>query len=169
MQERNRPLDGIDAAPATTAEIVERMTSRLANSLVIAAGILGLGIYWSGDSVEAPNYQAVAMPDGRLVRLNTESGSVVSCDAARCTIIQLANNDLEQLSDEERAALQAVQERLGIPAGPQQPGAQQPGTQQALPAPAQTPAGPQNQAASPAQPQAQPPAPAAPAAQQPQR
>ncbi len=166
MQERNKPVDAVDAAPATTAELVERMTSRLANSLVIAAGILGLGIYWSGDSVEAPNYQAVAMPDGRLVRLNTESGSVVSCDAARCTIIQLANQDLEQLSDEERQALQAVQERLGIPAAQQQ----QTGTQPALPPPAPTTGAAQPQTAPQPQSQGQPAAPAAPSAPaQPQR
>lgn len=131
------------------AELIERMTSRVVNSLVIAAGVIAVGLYAGGGSgdVEAPDYQVVATSDGRAVRLNTETGSIVSCDSARCTLVLMRSDDLERLSEEERDAIEA--------------------RERALPAPA---AAPQN-ATAPAAPQAQPPAPAPQPAQpaQPQR
>ena len=133
-----------------TAELVERMTSRIVNSLVIAAGMIALGLYaGSSGDVEAPDYQIVPASDGRVVRLNTETGSIVSCDAARCTLVLMRSDDLERLSDEEREAIEARERALPPPAAaPQtapapaaapQPAAQTP---QAAPAPAQ-PAQPQ--------------------------
>lgn len=126
MQEQERP--------ASTAEVAERMTSRIVNSLVIAAGILALGIYWSGDDVEAPTYQAVSTPDGRVVRVNTETGSVVSCDAARCTLIFLQGDDLDRV----RAAGEAEGARVG-PAAPADPALPQPGAAPPAPAAPQAP------------------------------
>lgn len=134
-----------DMREPTRSEVAERMTTRISNSLVIAAAVLAFGIYGgSGDTrVEAPNYQTVATPDGRVVRVNTENGSIVSCDAARCTLIHLSGDDLDRAEAERRA--------LSPPA----------------PAPATSPT---NEAAPPALPAPQPGAaqPAPPAAQ-PQR
>lgn len=106
---------------STTADVAERMTSRISNSLVIAAGILGLGIYWSGDEIETPTYQAVATPDGRVVRVNMESGSIVSCDAVRCTLVYLDGERLERPSEAAKA------EAAGLrPPAPAQPALPQP-------------------------------------------
>jgi hypothetical protein len=147
VQEHKQAEGGLPA-PATTAEVVERMTTRLANSLVIAAGLLALGIYWSGDEVETQTYQAVAMPDGRLIRVNTESGSIVSCDATRCRSVWLHGDDLDRVGQEVGDRVrEAIEGRA-----PQDPGARP-----ALPAPAGAPAAGQ----APQQPQAAP-APAAP-------
>lgn len=96
------------------AGLIERMTSRVVNSLVIAAGLVALGLYASGGGgdVEAPDYQIVAASDGRVVRLNTETGSIVSCTAVRCTLVLMRSNDLERVSDEERDAIQARERAL---------------------------------------------------------
>ncbi|HEY0012825.1 MAG TPA: hypothetical protein VGB79_08235 [Allosphingosinicella sp.] len=156
MQDQNQPGHGAAGAatPATTAEIVERMTSRLANSLVIAAGILALGIYWSGDHVEAQTYQAVATPDGRVIRVNTESGSIVSCDATRCGLVWLQGDDLDRVGEE-------VGERVREAMEGREPGAQDPAAkggqapQQALPAPSGQVPQQSQPAPAPAQPQPQ--------------
>ncbi|HZF93940.1 MAG TPA: hypothetical protein VEZ20_03610 [Allosphingosinicella sp.] len=163
MQEHKQADDGLPgaAAPATTAEIVERMTTRVANSLVIAAGLLALGIYWSGDEVETQTYQAVATPDGRVIRVNTHSGSVVSCDATRCRSVWLHGDELDRVSEE-------VGERVREAIEGREPGPQGPGARPALPAPAGAPAAgqppqqpqsapaPALAPATPAQPQAAP-------------
>ncbi len=137
---------GDDIRDASVAAAVERMTSRVVNSMVIAAGILALGIYWSGDDYEAPTYQVVATPDGRVIRVNTESGSVVSCDATRCTLVHLQGDELPRLREE----------------GATSPAAQQPAAQQpALPAPAAAP--PAGSAPQPQSAPQEPPDPQAPA------
>jgi hypothetical protein len=119
--------------PPTTAEIAERMTSRLANSLVIAAGIIALGLYAGGGDGAAPRYQAVATPDGRVVRVNTKNGSVVSCDAARCLIIHRhGRDDLDHISDQP-----ALPKAVAPPAAPAAP--------QPVPAPPAQPAAPTGQ------------------------
>ena len=136
MDEPNRP--------PTTAEIAERMTSRIVNSLVIAAGIVGLGLYASGSGdVEAVDYQIVATSDGRVVRLNTETGSIVSCGIARCTLILMRSDDLERLSEVEREAIEAGERALPPPAAAPQNGAAPAAPQATQPPPAPQPAQPQ--------------------------
>lgn len=131
------------AEESSTAEIVERMTSRVANSLVIAAGVIAIGIYAAGGVSQPARYQAVSTPDGRVVRVNTESGSIVSCDASRCTLIQLRSDDLNRRDEEEQERRSEQQPALPSPAaapaasGPASSPA--PATQQA-PAPQQAPA-----------------------------
>ena len=125
-------------------ELVERMTSRIVNSLVIAAGLVALGLYAGGDGdVEAPDYQVVATADGRVVRLNTATGSIVSCDTARCTLVLLRSDDLERLSEDEREAIEARGRALPPPAAA-------PANEAAPAAPKAAPAAPAPQ---PAQPQ----------------
>jgi hypothetical protein len=128
------------------AEVIERMTSKIVNSLVIAAGVIAIGLYASGSGdVEAVDYQIVATTDGRVVRLNTETGSIVSCDIARCTLIMMRSSDLERLSEEEREALEARERALRPPAAAPQNGAAPAAPQTPQPAPAP-------EAAQPAQP-----------------
>lgn len=124
----------------------ERMTSRIVNSLVIAAGMIALGLYAGGSGdVEAPDYQIVAASDGRVVRLNTDTGSIVSCDAVRCTLVLMRSDDLRRVSDDDRQKSQASQPALPPPAA-----APQNGAASATPAPTTPPAAPSPQ---PVQPQ----------------
>ena len=144
----------IDSKDPPTSELIERMTSRIVNSLVIAAGVLAVGLYAGGGAsdVEAPDYQIVPMSDGRVARLNTETGSIVTCDAARCTLILLRSSDLERLSEEERLEIE-TREALPPPAAASQNGTVAPPA--AAPAPEAPKAAPAAQPAQqqPAQPQ----------------
>lgn len=146
-----------DPQTMSNAAVAERMTSRISNSLVIAAGLVALGLYASGDeAAEAPTYQAVPMPDGRVVRLNTESGSVVSCDSNRCAIIFLQGDRLRRIDgreggeegdgdgDGDAPAQPAAPQQPTLPAPPASPppgaAVQPPGpgpTPQSAPGPAQ--------------------------------
>jgi hypothetical protein len=131
MDDTREPLGGL----------IERMTSRIVNSLVIAAGLIALGIYASGPGdIEAPDYQIVAASDGRVVRLNTETGSIVSCTSTRCTLVLMRSNDLERVSADEREEDQARQPALPPPAAAPQNGAAPAATQPSQPAPAAQPA-----------------------------
>ena len=129
MDDAREPLGGL----------IERMTSRVVNSLVIAAGLIALGLYASGSGdVEAPDYQIVAASDGRVVRLNTETGSIVSCDAARCTLVLMRSDGLERLTDEEREALRVRERALPPPqSGAPPPATAPPQRSEPAPAPAQ--------------------------------
>lgn len=134
MDDTREPLGGL----------IERMTSRIVNSMVIAAGLVALGLYASGGGdvdVAAPDYQIVATTDGRVVRLNTDTGSIVSCTSVRCTLVLMRSNDLGRVSDEERGRAEqqralpqpaSPQQIQGAPAAPAAPPASQP-----APAPAQ--------------------------------
>ncbi|HEX9931286.1 MAG TPA: hypothetical protein VGB08_00405, partial [Allosphingosinicella sp.] len=122
--------DDLRDPPAT--ELIERMTSRVVNSLVIAAGVIAVGLYAGGGDgthVEAPDYQIVSTPDGRVVRLNVETGSIVSCDAARCRLIQMQSDGLEREFEEREEQGQAPQQALPPPAAAPQ-GAVAPGVPQ---------------------------------------
>ena len=94
-------------------EAIERMTTRVANSLVIAAAIIGLAIY---SRPGPPRYEAVATPDGRVVRVNTRNGSIVSCDAAQCLIVHRHGDNLARV--ERRPALPTQAPPLAAPAQP---------------------------------------------------
>jgi len=82
-----------DRPTETQPDAVERMTNKIVNGLVIAAAILALAIY---SRPGPPKYQAVAAGDGRVVRVNTANGSVVSCDASRCLLVYRGGHDLER-------------------------------------------------------------------------
>jgi hypothetical protein len=75
------------------AETIERLTGRIMNGIIIAAAIIGLSI-WSRPG--PPRYQAVATSDGRVVRVNTSNGSIVSCDAARCALVYRSGRHLDR-------------------------------------------------------------------------
>jgi hypothetical protein len=74
-------------------DAIERMTGKIVNALVIAAAILALAIYARPGP---PKYQAVATGDGRVVRVNTSNGTIVSCDASRCLLVHSGGHSLDR-------------------------------------------------------------------------
>ena len=113
---------------ATVMALINETVRKLVTAIVVAGGLIGVGAYFSGGvEVEAPRYQVTVMPDGRIVRLNTESGTVLVCQGERCGIVVQRGQDLED-APPPPAALPKEEARP------------------ALSAPAQTPA-PDNQAA----------------------
>lgn len=99
------------------ADAIEMSVRRIVLALVLGGGLIGLGAYFSGDRVEAPNYQVTTTSDGRIVRLNTDSGSIVVCQDNRCWVMQRGSSDLE---DEPPADLPKQEARPALPAPPAQ-------------------------------------------------
>jgi hypothetical protein len=87
------------ARPGTRGDILEavdQLSRRLSGALVIAGGLIALGIYSaSGGGDEAPTYQAIAA-DGEVFRLNTESGTLIACNGSRCMRVLERGQDLAE-------------------------------------------------------------------------
>jgi hypothetical protein len=74
------------------AELVEMVLRKVVTAIVIAGGLIAFGLY--SQDVEAPDYQVAASADGRVYRVNTESGSIVACENNVCALIQSGSEDL---------------------------------------------------------------------------
>lgn len=110
-------------------ELIDQSVRRIVTALVIAGGLIGLGAYaGGGSSVEAPDYQITSAADGRVYRLNTDSGSIVACENNQCWLMQRGSRGLD---DEAPPPTET-------PAPPAEPALTQPQGQ--LPAPSQAPA-----------------------------
>jgi hypothetical protein len=88
-----------EPAPATLAlgDLIDGAARRIITAIVIAGGLIGLAI-WSQEGGEAPRYQVTAA-DGRIIRINTESGTVIACDTerpgGRCAIVLQRGQSLD--------------------------------------------------------------------------
>ena len=114
-------------------DLIEGAVRKLVTGIVIAGGLIGLGL-WSSRPSSPGHYQVIAA-DGRIYRLNMQSGTVIGCEGNRCAIILEHGQDLD--------------DSLGPPPAPKQIA---PPPSAPAPAPAPTPVG--------APPPAAPPAPA---------
>jgi hypothetical protein len=138
MSDRRYRMDAEDKPEAASplAELVDTTVRRISTSLVIAGGLIALGLWGGGNTtrIEAPNYGITTSPDGQAVyRINTETGSIVACRADQCWLMQRGSEDLE---DEPPTPPPAPQ--LPAPStAPAQPPATAPAT---APAPAPAPA-----------------------------
>lgn len=83
------------AEPIDMMGALDMLGRRIGGALVLAGALIGVGIYWSGDTMEAPDYQAFAA-DGEVFRLNLDSGSIIACNAERCTQILRPGQDLAE-------------------------------------------------------------------------
>ena len=106
-------------------ELIESVSRKLVTAIVIAGGLIGLGAWSSRPSSGSAHYQLVAT-EGRIYRLNTESGWVIGCEGTRCGIVLRSGRGLE---DEVPPPPQAPRQ-LAPPAP----------APAAVPAPAQVPA-----------------------------
>lgn len=77
---------------ASLAELAERLSSRFTTALVLAAAILGLAIY---SRPAPPRYEAV-VGDGKVVRIDTRSGTIIACDAGGCATVLRKGQRLER-------------------------------------------------------------------------
>ena len=82
-----------EAGPASLAEMVEMSVRRVMTSILIAGGLIAIAVYMQ-EGGEAPRYQVTAA-DGRIIRVNTESGTVIACQERSCAIVLERGQDLE--------------------------------------------------------------------------
>lgn len=113
-----RPGRAERAAPkeeATLADLINDSVRKVVTAIVVAGALIGAGVYLGGDEVEAPRYQVTTTPDGRIIRLRTDNGTLVVCDGAgRCGILQRRSEDLED--DPPPSALPKEEARPALPA-----------------------------------------------------
>ncbi len=135
---RPEPRDAGEAQ--TVGALISESVRKLVSAIVIAGGLVGVGAYFSGDRNEAPRYQVTSTPDGRIVRVNTDSGTVIVCDGSHCGIILQRGQDLDD-APPARVEPPKQEARPALPA-PAQPtsGNQGAAAPAATPAPAPAPA-----------------------------
>ena len=111
---------------ATVADLINDSVRKVVTAIVVAGALIGAGVYLGGDEIEAPKYQVTTTPDGRIIRVNTESGTVIACEGERCGIVVERGQDLDD----------APPARVAPPGGEARP---------ALPAPSAAPTPAQSQ------------------------
>jgi hypothetical protein len=98
---------------ASLAELVERLSGRFTTALVLAAAILGLAIY---SRPSPPRYEAV-VGDGKVVRIDRRSGTIIACDADGCATVLRKGQRLER-NRNRQPALKAPAAPAPVPAAP---------------------------------------------------
>ena len=73
----------VPEAPMTFDEIVDRAGRRIATALMVAGGLIGLGIYWQPGP---PRYQVVASGN-QILRIDTRKGTVIACQNGQCATV----------------------------------------------------------------------------------
>jgi hypothetical protein len=119
--QRNRSAPEPERRDAES-ELIEAALRKIITAIVIAGALIALAI-WARPS---PHYQ-VAVGDGRIVRIDTRTGTVIACEGETCAIVLQRGHHLER-------HLPAL-----LPAPAAQPAPAAPGAQ-AVPAPAPAPA-----------------------------
>jgi hypothetical protein len=122
--QRNRSAPEPERRDAES-ELIEAALRKIITAIVIAGALIALAI-WARPS---PHYQ-VAVGDGRIVRINTQSGTVIACEGETCAIVLQHGKHLER---------HLPAPALPAPAPAPAPAAAAP---QAAPAPALAPAAP---------------------------
>jgi hypothetical protein len=81
--------------PVDMLGALDMLGRRIGGALVLGGALIGIGLYWGGDTTEAPDYQGFAA-DGEVFRLNLDSGSIIACNSERCTQILRPGEDLAE-------------------------------------------------------------------------
>lgn len=122
-----------DRAPVDMLGALDMLGRRIGGALVLGGALIGIGLYWGGDSGDqAQRYQAFAA-DGEVFRVNTDSGTIIACNSTRCTKILESG---QELADEQGNTL------FRVPPAPSAPAAQLPApaaSQRTAPVPAAEP------------------------------
>jgi len=89
MNERDIPM-ARELEP-TVGDLVEGAVRKLVTGIVIAGGLIAVGLY---SQAGPARYQVIAA-DGRVYRINTQSGTVIGCEGDRCAIVLRRGQELE--------------------------------------------------------------------------
>ena len=111
MSDLRREREAKRAEPSL-AELVETGIRRIITSIVIAGGLIGLAIWSQGDP---PRYQVTAA-DGRIIRVNTQSGTVIACEGRTCAVVLERGQDLADKLPERALPAPATQNPAALPA-----------------------------------------------------
>lgn len=93
MSERDRPT-ARELEPSV-GELIESAVRKIVTGIVIAGGLIAVGLY---SQAGPARYQVIAA-DGRVFRINTQSGTVIGCEGERCAIVLRRGQELEDNLD----------------------------------------------------------------------
>ncbi|MEA3012870.1 MAG: hypothetical protein QOD42_1415 [Sphingomonadales bacterium] len=106
-------FDEPEPAPSL-ADIADGVVRKLVTAIVIAGGLIALAIYFRPSP---PRYQA-AVGDGRVVRVDTRSGSVIACEGGRCYRILRRGQELDDPPPAKALPAPAARPAQPVPAPP---------------------------------------------------
>lgn len=98
-------------------EVAEKVAGRLTTAAVLASAIIALAIY---ARPAPPRYEAV-VGDGKIVRIDTRSGTVISCEAGSCFSVLRKGQQLARNPNRRPALKAAEPDALPPPAQSDQP------------------------------------------------
>ena len=114
----------------TVGELIDSSVRKIVTAIVIAGGLIALGIWSSGGGDPSPDYQITA-DGGRVYRVSTERGRIVACEGTHCWEMLDRGDDLEDGPPPATGPNQNA-------AAPAQPQVAAPPAQAQLPAPQNT-------------------------------
>jgi hypothetical protein len=132
-----RPRDRDREPEPTLGELIESSVRKIVTGIVIAGGLIALGVWSGGRGDPSVDYQIATTPDGHVYRLSSESGRIIACDSTGRHCWEMLDRG-QHLDDGPPAAETPKQNSAAAPAAP-------PPAVTAQPAPPQLPA-PQNTA-----------------------
>lgn len=92
---RPDPEESASSAPSPLQDMIDAAVRRISTSIVLAGGLIAVAVYVGGGTrVEAPDFQVTAA-DGRLYRVDTDSGRVIACQNGHCAQILHHGQDLD--------------------------------------------------------------------------
>lgn len=95
LRDTLRPEPREASEDQTVGALISESVRKLVTAIVIAGGLIGLGTYMSGDRTEAPRFQVTSTPDGRILRVDTQRGTVIACEGQHCGIVVERGQDLD--------------------------------------------------------------------------
>jgi len=101
-----------ETPPAGLSELVEGAVRKIMTSIVIAGGLIAIALYSQGDP---PRYQVTAA-DGRIIRINTQSGTVIACQEEQCAIVLQRGQDLADKLEPRALPAPAARPAPALPA-----------------------------------------------------
>jgi hypothetical protein len=107
--ERDGPLE----APSL-ADIAEGVVRKIVTAIVIAGGLIALAIYFRPSP---PRYQA-AVGDGRIVRVDSKTGTVIACQDGHCYRVLRRGQSLEEAPAAKALPAPAARQPEPAPAPP---------------------------------------------------
>jgi hypothetical protein len=87
----DRDIPSAEELEPSVGELVESAVRKLVTAIVIAGGLIAIGLY---SQAGPARYQVIAA-DGRVFRINTQSGTVIGCEGDRCAIVLRHGQELE--------------------------------------------------------------------------
>lgn len=105
-----------DEPDLSLGELVEKASKRVTTAMLMAGGLIAISIY----ARPAPPRYEVAAADGRVVRVDTRKGDMISCGADGCISVHRPGGKIEK-----GVNLPALPAPAAVPAvPPPQPAAQ---------------------------------------------